>query len=144
MRSREFCRLATAHMQCWVLLLSAYQYSIEYIAGKSNFSANCMSRFPSLQRKRDSAEKIQAVFDPFDDLPATADKIAKASLKDPDFTTVLTAVQHCSLPQLSDREFLNLYHRHHHELTVVDNCLVWGRTVVIPCQSLLEKLSLII
>ena len=97
-------------MQRWALLLSAYQYSIEYIAGKSNFSADCMSRLPSLQRRRDSAEKIQAIFDPFGDLPVTVDKIARASLKDPDIATVLTAVQHGSWPRFSDREALIPYH----------------------------------
>ena len=130
-------------MQRWALLLSPYQYNIEYIAGKSNFSANCMSRLPSLQSKRDKAEKIQAIFDPFGDLPVTADKIARASIKDPVIATVLTAVQHGSWPQLSDRETLIPYHRRRHELSVVDNCLLWGRRVVIPQvfrQSLLEEL----
>ena len=135
--------LAAARMQRWALLLSAYQYNIEYIAGKSNFSADCMSRLPSLQSKRDKAEKIQAIFDPFGDLPVTADKIARASIKDPVIATVLTAVQHGSWPQLSDRETLIPYHRRRHELSVVDNCLLWGRRVVIPQvfrQSLLEEL----
>ena len=130
-------------MQRWALLLSAYHYNIEYISGKSNYSVDCMSQLPCCQCRRDSAEKIQAIFDLFGDLPVTADKIAKVSVKDPDIATVLTAVQHGSWSQLSARATLIPYHRRHHELSVVDNCLLWGRRVVIPevfCHCLLEEL----
>ena len=65
--------LAAARMECWALLLSAYHYNIEYISGKLNYSADCMSRLPCRQCKRDGAEKIQAIFNPFGDLPVTAD-----------------------------------------------------------------------
>ena len=134
--------LAAARMQRWALLLSAYRYNIEYISGKSNYSADCMSRLSSKAR-RDSAEKIQAIFDPFSDLPITVEKIASASLKDPDLATVLTSVQHGYWPQLSGNTSLTPYYRRRHELTVVDNCLLWGRRVVIPQvfrKSLLEEL----
>ena len=124
--------LAAARMQRWALLLSAYHYNIEYIAGKSNYSADCMSRLPDSSAKRDNAEKIHAVFDPFVDLPITADKVAKASLKDPNIATVLTAVQHGGWPQLAAKPSPSPYHKRHHELSVVDNCLLWGRRVVIP------------
>ena len=84
--------------------------------------------------QKNSAEKIQAIFDPFGDLPVTADKIAKASVKDPDNATVLTAVQHGSWPQLSARATMIPYHRCCHELSAVNNnnCLLWDRRVVIP------------
>ena len=47
--------LAVARMQRWALLLSAYQYKIQYIPGKLNCFAYCMSRLPSPMAKRDSA-----------------------------------------------------------------------------------------
>ena len=40
--------LAAAKMQRWVLILSAYQYTIECISGKLNQCADCMSRLPSV------------------------------------------------------------------------------------------------
>ena len=124
-------------------MLSAYHYNIEYVPGKLNYSADCMSRLPHFCGKKDSAEKIKAIFDPLGDLPVTADRIAKASLKDPDIATVLTAVQHGSWFHVSAKPTLLSYYRHHHELIVIDNCLIWGRLVVVPqvfCQSLLEEL----
>ena len=51
-----------------------------------------MSRLPSSCAKRDSAEKIQAIFGPFGDLPVTANRNTKASLTDPEIVAVLTAV----------------------------------------------------
>ena len=50
--------LAAARMQQWALLLSAYQYKIQFIPGKQNY---CMSRLPSLLEKRDNAERIYSV-----------------------------------------------------------------------------------
>ena len=88
----------------------------------------------------DSAEKIRAIFDPFGDLPVTADKIAEASLTDPEITAVLTAVPHGGWPAITS---LTSCYRRRHELTVVDNCLLWGRRVVIPQafrQQLLKEL----
>ena len=34
--------LATAKMQRWALILSTYQYNIEYVSGKLNQCADCM------------------------------------------------------------------------------------------------------
>ena len=116
-------------MQHWALLLSAYYYKIEYIAGSANYSADCMSRLPSSGVKRDSAEKIRAIFDPFGDLPVTADKIAEALLTDPEIAAMLTAMQYGGWPATTS---LTPYYRRRYELTVVDNCLLWGRRVVIP------------
>jgi len=62
--------LAAARMQWWALLLSAYQYKIEFISGKSNKCADCMSRLPSFS-KCDSAEKVHVIM-AIDDLPVTA------------------------------------------------------------------------
>ena len=113
--------LAAALMQRWALLLSAYIYKTEYISEKSNYSANCMSRLPH-----------SVVFDPFGDLPVTADKIARTSLMDPDIATVLIAVQHGSWSQLLIRPTLLPYHIHRQKISVIDNCLMGSRRVVIP------------
>ena len=99
---------------------------------------------PHFRSERDSAEKIQAVFVPFGDLPVTVDKIARASLMDPDTATVLIADQHGSWFHLLTKPTLLPYHRHRHELSVIDYCLMWGRRVVIPQvfrQSLLQEVA---
>ena len=94
--------LAAARMQRWALLLSAYQYKIEFISGKSNKCADCMSRLPSFS-KRDSAEKVHVIV-AIDDLPVTAAQVAKESSKDKHLASVLTSVQHGRWPsKISDK-----------------------------------------
>ena len=83
-----------------------------------------MSQLPHFFGKRDCAKKVQNIFDTFGDLPVTADKIAKASLKDTSIATVLIEVQHGSWSHLLAKLTLIPYHRCHHELSVIDKCLL--------------------
>ena len=73
--------LATARMQRWSLILSAYNYTIEYVSGTSNHYDDCMSRLPLPGQPIDSAENVH-VFVQAEELPVTASQIAKESLKD--------------------------------------------------------------
>ena len=135
--------LAAARMQCWALLLSAYQYKIQYIPGKLNCSADCMSRLPSPTAKRDSAEKIYSLV-LTEQLPVLASQIARASETDKEIAPVLTYVQHGNWPSNKDKSASSFYNRRH-ELSIVDGCLVWGRRVVIPqvfCQQLVKELHI--
>ena len=59
--------LAAARMQCWALLLGAYQFSIQHIPGKLNLCADFLSRLPVFA-KRHPAENIQAIVE-VDTLP---------------------------------------------------------------------------
>ena len=134
--------LAAARMQCWALLLSAYCYTIQYIPGKLNYCANCMSRIPNPTGKRDKAEKVHAVVVTPDTSPVLATQIAKASVKDKTIDTVLTAVQYGSWPSKIDKS-LSPYFSRRNDLSVVDGCLLWGKRVIIPpifCKQLLVKL----
>ena len=128
--------LAAARMQRWALLLSAYQYKIEFISGTSNKCADCMSRSPSFS-KHNSAEKVYATV-AIDELPVTASQVAKESSKDKHLAPVMTAVQHGGWPLLISDDLLP-YYRKANELTVIDGCLMWGRRVIIP--NFLRKMS---
>ena len=81
---------AATKMQRWVLILSAYQYNIECVAGKLNQCADCMSQLPS-ESKHDAAEEIHSVME-INNPPITASQIAKASAKDCTLAMVITAV----------------------------------------------------
>ena len=39
--------MTTARIQIWAILLSAYNYSLQYRPGNKNGNADFMSRFPS-------------------------------------------------------------------------------------------------
>ena len=96
--------LAAARMQQWALLLSAYQYKIEFISGKSNKCADCMSRLPSFS-KRDSAEKVHVIM-AIDELPVTATQVAKETSKDKHLAAVITSVQHGRWPSKISQDLL--------------------------------------
>ena len=71
--------LATARMQRWSLILSAYDYTTEYVSGSSNHCADCMSRLPLPGQPIDSAEKVYVLVQT-EELPVIASQIAKESL----------------------------------------------------------------
>jgi len=62
--------LAATRMQCWVLLLSAYRYNIEYISGKSHYSADngppfTSSQFATFMKANDILHKRVPLYHPF-------------------------------------------------------------------------------
>ena len=50
--------LAAARMQRWALILSAYQYILEYTPSSQNECADCLSRLPLPSSKCDVAERM--------------------------------------------------------------------------------------
>ena len=132
-----------ARMQRWALLLSAYQYKIQYNPGKLNCSADCMSRLPSPMAKHDNAEKIYSLL-LTEQIPVLASQITRASETDKEIALVLTYVQHGNCPSNKDKS-VSSFHNRCHELSIVDGCLVWGSGIVIPqvfCQHLPKELHI--
>ena len=124
----------------WALILSAYQYSIECISGKLNQCADFMLRLPSVS-KCDSAEEVHNTIE-MDNLPVTANQIAKVTVSVRTLSTVITTVQNGYWP-LKLTEDLLPYCRPRNELTVIDGCLLWGQRVIILqkfCKMLLDEL----
>ena len=133
--------MAAARMQRWALILSAYQYSIEYISGTANNCADCMSRLPLPGQSLDSAEKVHVVIQ-MDDLPVTATQIAKDSKRDKELSIVLKSIQHGHWPTDTTVD-LGPFRKRLTELSVLDGCILWGSRVVIPSvfrKSLLQEL----
>ena len=86
---------AAARMQRWALILSAYQYTLQYIPGSQNQCADCMSRLPTPCYARDTAEYMSsALAMDISSLPVTARDIAKATCKDCVLAVVLQSVRH--------------------------------------------------
>ena len=71
--------LATARMHRWSLILSAHDYTTEYVSGTSNHYADCMSRLPLPGQPINRAKKVY-VFVQTEELSVTASQIAKESL----------------------------------------------------------------
>ena len=78
---RAIPSLAAARMQRWALILSAHQYTVQYIPGEQNNCADCLLSLPVQQQKVGATNDILAIdwLTPV----VTAMDIAKATQKDP-------------------------------------------------------------
>ena len=132
--------LAAARMQRWALLLSAYNYSIEFRPTAAHANADGLSRLPLGTRHPASTDSIFTIGQ-IQALPVTAEKIATATRQDLVLSRVLNFVRE-GWPEEVSKE-LEPYARRQHELSTEANCLLWGIRVVIPKKyqaQLLEEL----
>ena len=77
--------MASARLQRWALMLSAYNYTIKYKSGKQQGNVDALSRFPlpdSPVSTPTPAETI-AVIEHLLPIPLTTSKIAKQTERDP-------------------------------------------------------------
>ena len=77
--------LASAHIQRWVLTLSAYDYQIRYKPGKINSNADTLSRLPLPDSLTSIPVPGEAIFlmDTFESSPVSATQIRTWTSKDP-------------------------------------------------------------
>ena len=127
--------LPAARLQRWAIILSAYQYEVEFRATDKHANADCLSRLPlQITTEEDAITKDASLFNlqQIERLPVKADKIAQLTANDLVLSKVITFVQ-----QLRCK--MNLHHTiRRNELTVEANCLLWGREVIIP-EKLQDK-----
>ena len=75
--------MAAARMQRWALILSTYQYKLEFTPGGQNQCADCMSRLPLSSSLRDNAKQSGCVLlMDTSTLAVTAAEIARATKRD--------------------------------------------------------------
>ena len=83
--------LAAARMQRWALLLSGYQYDIQYRSTTKHANADCLSRLPvaieATQPETDEVKLINKL--QIESLPLSVDQIRKATCADPILSRVL-------------------------------------------------------
>ncbi len=136
--------LAAARLQRWALILSAHQYDIEYRSTHDHANADALSRLPinsATDHQYYIEEQIYNV-SLVTDLPVNATEIAKATQKDHVLSRVLEFTRNGwpnELDEHSKSIGLEPYFHRKTELSVEDNCLLWGRRVIIP-QSLRKRI----
>jgi len=132
--------LAAHRIQRWAVLLSAYDYEVEYVRSENNATADALSRLPV--DSPESAHPCEVYCTVQEELPITAVSIASATIKD----TVLSQVLDYTLqgwPSRITRDKYKPFFTRKDELTVEDNCILWGRRVIIPSkyrEAMLEEL----
>lgn len=123
--------LAAARMQRWALVLSAYDYEIEYRKSEDHANCDALSRLPHEDSTVGSEGAIYNVSAIDDDFPITAKDIGKATFVDPVLSRVLHFVM-SGWPERCDDDTLKPYHSRRHELSCEQDCVLWGSRVVIP------------
>ena len=132
--------LAAARMQRWALVLSGYNYSIEFRPTTAHGNADGLSRLP-LGTRHSAAMNYTFAMGQIQALPVTAERIATATRQDNVLSHVLKFVR-VGWPLDVGKEYES-YVRRKHELSTEADCLLWGTQVIIPSKlraKLIEEL----
>ena len=125
--------LAAARLQRWSLLLSSYQYNIQYRSSSDIANANALSRLHLSYRKDASAEECiySVARQQLHKHPVSAQRIATETAHDPTLARALQLTQNGWTITCDDQE-LKPYFNRRHELSIEQGCLLWGLRVIIP------------
>ena len=130
--------VAAARLQRWTLILSMYQYNIEYLRGIQNVTADALSRLPGPDTSDQAVhvlEDVQVGCSAVDDeLPVTATQVASATSRDPVLSVVLGWARTGAWPARVEDSRLKPYLQRRDQLTVIDGCLQLGEKVIIPSR----------
>ena len=116
-------------MQRFSLILSAYDYSIEYRKSIDH----ALSRLPDASSKpgNEIHDFPINLISSADELHVMAKDISEATRKDPILSKVVECIQNGWPIKVTDDKYLP-YYRRRNELSADQGCLLWGMRVVIP------------
>ena len=135
--------LAAARLQRWALLLSAYQYKIEFRPTQAHANADALSRLPLAKLNPDGYASDPAILNisQMESLPVTAAELWKATAKTQDSEFLFHYTKEGWLMQVE--ESLRPFWRRRNDLTLEKECVLWGIRVVVLevlCERLLKEL----
>ena len=143
---KEIPTVPAARLQRWAILLMAYQYQIKLLSTKQLRTADGLSRLPLKESHADencSAQASKVNLMQLDSIPIINADLRQATRKDLLFSKVYKYTLH-GWPARVDEE-LQPYFARGLEITVEDECLLWGIQVIIPQKfqvHLLKKLHI--
>ena len=121
--------LAAACMQRWALILSAYQYNIEYRKSSDNANEDAMSRLPAGTAKPEEDNGIYLC----SFMPIRAKEIHEATRIDPILSQVLKYTLEGWPAHLSQSQSeLKPYLSQKEHLSVEQSCVLFGYRVIVP------------
>jgi transposase InsO family protein len=134
--------LAASRMQRWALILSAYRYDIVYRKGADHGNADALSRLPIQTVHLEEGDTSVYFFADVNQMPLTVKEIQKGTSQD----KILSKVVSLTLNGWPDRvtsEELKPYFTRRLELTMIQDCVMWGQRVIIPNSLRGSVLSLL-
>lgn len=125
--------LAAARMQRWALILAGYEYVIVYRPSTENLNADLLSRLPIPNCTDVDPDENYVCYTGVHDLPITAKNVADSTNTD----ILLVKVYEYTAsgwPNYTDDDDLRPFWNKRQELTIEDDCLLWGRRVIVPSK----------
>ena len=136
--------LASSRIQRWALILSSYSYSVQYKPGRQLANADALSRLPLDPHSEAPAMEgdVLLLRDHLEGSVVTSKQIQQWTSKDPIMATVRKFTLQ-GWPESNQQRELQPFFNRHHELTVMDGCVLWGARIVVPppgCPTVLKEL----
>ena len=127
--------MASARIQHWALMLSAYSYSISYKPGAAHANADGLSRLPLPEQLAEVPlpGEMVLLFEALDNTPIREPQIREWVDKDPVLSGVRDNVRRGW--QATDSAFMQPYQCCATELIIQDGCVLKGSQVVVPKPS---------
>ncbi len=144
--------LAANRLARWALLLSQFNYKIEYRKTTKHANADALSRLPAMDDTKfdgeESEDDVQMVcaIDAINDkvTPADHGTLARESTKDPVISTVLRFTREGWPPKKNDEgSEMQRFRQLSDSLAICNGCLIHGSRVVIPDSMRREVLDLL-
>lgn len=128
-------QMAANRLQRWAIFLSGFDFTIQYVKSSKHSNADCLSRLPIPVNCSNDDD-----FDDFDYLkfiqttcfPISAKTVGNETVKDSILSKVLDYTLHGWPSQLDITNEMRPYFLKRNELSVEDNCVLWGYRIVIP------------
>ena len=125
---------ASARVKRWSLLLSAYEYKLEFRGTNLHQNADALSRLPLPEAPQNvytiTLRVGTILLEHLQDSPVTANHIQRWTRQDPVLSRVLEFVQR-GWPEEVEPELKPFFSRKE-EMSVLKGCLLWGSRVVVP------------
>ena len=131
--------LAAARLQRWSLVLSSYQYEIEFKPSAEVASSDALSRLPMQYRKDASVEDKIFQVSGIQLRKHPVLEIARQTARNPVLAKALAMTQNGSTVHLYTTPELKPFFLRKDELSVEQGCLMWGPRTIIP-PSLQEQI----
>ena len=130
----------SARLQRWKLKLSQFNYTFEYSKGKDNVNSDCLSRLPLTETKH-KCEPYELIFalQSLNQIPITCNDIKQHTNMDPNLVQLKHFIKY-GWPTSSVNSNLAKFKNIVHEMTILDNCIIYKNRVFIP--ETLRKLVL--
>ncbi len=124
---------SAARIARWALLLSAYNYKLEYRQGSLNGNADALSRLPLPAEDSEISQVVMGVhMMELVSAPVTEVDVVRETSSDPVLALVLLYVVNGWKVDVSRDELMKPYWTRREELSVENGCLLWMGRVIIP------------